>query len=902
MSSPMGRTLRAGEIPLTVVQCVHAAECAGCPLIHLDYAQQLTSKRARVVTAMSHYPSLELLYTRPVAPAEPMVGYRGRAKLIVSPEGRIGLYARSGNHEVVDIPSCRVLTPALADVASALREMCANPPEGARSLLLPYNPFGGGVLRALDLREVRLPAPFAAPAPPPQSTREPVPISEAGQALASGATTKAPSSAPSPSGHRDSQIPRAPGHDGGHPQPPASGRPDVVKRAARDATRRTEGRRSSEPAIDVLRWARGSTGADDLEPRSDSSIPPVSVGDPQRVPQPPPDSTRLGGPLPGRTVPHTPSDAPTSSQREAERIGVLVTFVLQRDRAPTREELKEAARALRPLLPRVVGIAVNFHDADAPQILGPDTLPLDGVTRAQDRIGGVYHLATFGSFVQAHREQAARVHTMITREIGQLDLQGPDEVAPPERPRVLDLYGGSGAISLTLARAGCQVTMVESFTPATNNARTAADAQNIRLDVRNGDVAEAAAAMADAGETFDSVVMNPPRRGVSPAAREAIALLGAPLAIYVSCDPDTLARDLDHFSRLGYNASEIAPFDMIPLTEEVETVCILRRSPPAAPRVIYEDDEILVVDKGPHEPIVQDEGEYGSSLLGRCARLPTVTDNKLEPIHRLDAGTSGLCMLARNDTARAIWSNALATTGRLIYLAAAKGVTPAKGAITRDLREGGRVYPARTRYRRLAIASGHSILRVIPDGGRTHQIRRHLAAIGHPVIGDERYGHLPTNRYFEEKHGLDRSFLHLVRIEIAHPHTGARLLIESTLPGDLRSALERATGNSVLRFLEQKHALGDPRASSLPPSLDDAPGSSRGSSLLPDAPASSRRSSFLPGDAPPSTRRPGEDVPDSIRGVDSMRMPLSERINVSVPDLDESPRTIRHAIVSDDED
>jgi 23S rRNA (uracil1939-C5)-methyltransferase len=230
-------------------------------------------------------------------------------------------------------------------------------------------------------------------------------------------------------------------------------------------------------------------------------------------------------------------------------------------------------------------------------------------------------------------------------------------------------------------------------------------------------------------------------------------------------------------------------------------------------------------------------------------------------------------------------------------------VTPAKGAITRDLREGGRVYPARTRYRRLAIASGHSILRVIPDGGRTHQIRRHLAAIGHPIIGDERYGHLPTNRYFEEKHGLDRSFLHLVRIEIAHPTTGARLLIESTLPGDLRSALERATGGSVLRFLEQKHALGDQRASSIPPPIgDDAPGSTRGSSLLPDAPASSRRSSFLPGDMPPSTRRPGDDTPDSMRAADSMRMPLSERLHVNVPELDESPRTIRHAIVSDDED
>jgi 23S rRNA (uracil1939-C5)-methyltransferase len=807
MASPMGRTLRAGEIPLTVVQCSHASECAGCPLIHLDYAQQLTTKRARVVTAMGHYPSLELLYTRPVTPAEPMVGYRGRAKLIVSPEGRIGLYARSGNHDVVDIPSCRVLAPALAEVAAALRVLISDPPEAARALLLPYNPLGGGVLRALDLREVRLASPSAFlqnPPPPPPSMRD------------AGVVTVA-----------------LPGQE----------RPSVDARA--EAT-------ASERAL--------------------AAASPVDAGVP---------------------------DAPISA-RDADRLGVLLTFVLQRDRAPSREELREAARALRPLLPRVLGIAANFHDADAPQILGPDTLPLEGAMRAQDRIGPTYHLATFGSFVQAHREQAARVHAMIVREIGSLDLQGPDEVAPQERARVLDLYGGSGAISLALAKHDYAVTMVESFAPATANARTAAEAQGIRLDVRTGDVSEVASSMADAGETFDAVVMNPPRRGVSPAAREAIALLGAPLLIYVSCDPDTLARDLDHFSRLGYNASEIAPFDMIPLTEEVETVSVLRRSPPAPPRVIYEDEDVIVVDKGPHEPILADEGEYGSSLLSRCARLPATVDNKLEPIHRLDAGTSGLAMLARNDKARALWGNALATTGRLIYLAAAKGVTPAKGAITRDLREGGRSYPARTRYRRLAIASGHSILRVIPDGGRTHQIRRHLAAIGHPVIGDERYGHLPTNRYFEEKHGLDRSFLHLVRIEIVHPRTGARLLIESTLPGDLRSALERATGGSVLRFLEQKHALGDHHVSSIPPPIDGGADGAR-TSFLPDAPISSRRPGSYTNEAPPSTRRP-EAMPDSFRGPPISVAPPSEHVQINVPELDESPRTLRHAIVSDDED
>jgi 23S rRNA (uracil1939-C5)-methyltransferase len=844
MASPMGRTLRAGEIPLTVVQCSHATECAGCPLIHLDYAQQLTTKRARVVTAMSHYPSLELLYTRPVTPAEPMVGYRGRAKLIVSPEGRIGLYARSGNHEVVDIPSCRVLAPALAEVAATLRELIASPPDAVRALLLPYNPFAGGVLRAIDLREVRLqsPSPFLLPTPdapgPPSAQSTPPTLRPDALSTGGGA----------PEGG-------APANSGAFPAPAS-----ILS--------------ASERALEAAAPAFGAPNA--AEP------------------------------------------GPTSG-RPQERIGVLVTFVLQRDRSPSRDELKEAARALRPLLPRVLGIAANFHDADAPQILGPDTLPLDGAMRAQDRIGNTYHLATFGSFVQAHREQAARVHAMITREIGSLDLAGPDESSAPAGARVLDLYGGSGAISIALANHQYSVTTVESFAPATNNARTAAEAQGIRLDVRTGDVAEVVAAMADAGETFDAVVMNPPRRGVSPAAREAIALLRAPLLIYVSCDPDTLARDLDHFSRLGYNASEIAPFDMIPLTEEVETVSVLRRSPPAPPRVIYEDEDVIVVDKGPHEPILAEEGEYGSSLLSRCARLPNIVDNKLEPVHRLDAGTSGLALLARNEKARTLWGNALATTGRLIYLAAAKGVTPAKGAITRDLREGGRAYPARTRYRRLAIASGHSILRVIPDGGRVHQIRRHLAAIGHPVIGDERYGHLPTNRYFEEKHGLDRSFLHLVRIEIVHPRTGARLLIESTLPGDLRSALERATGGSVLRFLEQKHALGDQRASSIPPPIgDEVPPSTRGS-FLPDAPISSRRSSYLPGgDMPPSTRRPPlseepaatalpSPVPvpgllDSVRAPPLSVGPMSERIQINVPDLDESPRTIRHAIVSDDED
>ena len=111
----------------------------------------------------------------------------------------------------------------------------------------------------------------------------------------------------------------------------------------------------------------------------------------------------------------------------------------------------------------------------------------------------------------------------------------------------------------------------------------------------------------------------------------------------------------------------------------------------------------------------------------------------------------------------------------------------------------------------------YAIVRVVPEHARTHQIRRHFAAIGHAVLGDERYGHPPTNRFFEEKHGLDRTFLHVVRVELTVPDGlgGGRLTIDCPVPGDLRSVLERFGGSDALLALERKHALGGP--SSMPP-------------------------------------------------------------------------------------
>ncbi|HEX7480322.1 MAG TPA: RNA methyltransferase, partial [Polyangiales bacterium] len=94
-------------------------------------------------------------------------------------------------------------------------------------------------------------------------------------------------------------------------------------------------------------------------------------------------------------------------------------------------------------------------------------------------------------------------------------------------------------------------------------------------------------------------------------------------------------------------------------------------------------------------------------------------------------------------------------------------------------------------YTRQSVIGGHSLLRVRPEHGRTHQVRKHLASINHAVLGDARFGDPASNRHFEHKHGLDRTFLQLARVQLLHPATGEELVIDAPLAPDLAVVLER---------------------------------------------------------------------------------------------------------------
>jgi 23S rRNA (uracil1939-C5)-methyltransferase len=244
-------------------------------------------------------------------------------------------------------------------------------------------------------------------------------------------------------------------------------------------------------------------------------------------------------------------------------------------------------------------------------------------------------------------------------------------------------------------------------------------------------------------------------------------------------------------SCFGFRALELVPFDLIPLSGALEVLAVLQRGEPPAPRVLYEDAQSVALFKLPFEPTTP-QGESSVSLLERARRgldLPELT-----PIHRLDQGTSGVCWFARRPSDVAPLAQALAR-GEKTYLALAHGVTHARGKIDRTLREAGKQQRALTRYRRQAVIAGHSLLQLQPEQGRKHQLRRHLQSIGHPIVGDERYGQAATNRFFEHRHGLDRPFLHCASLKLELP-SGPRE-IRAEIAGDLAAVLDSLEGRAA---------------------------------------------------------------------------------------------------------
>lgn len=216
------------------------------------------------------------------------------------------------------------------------------------------------------------------------------------------------------------------------------------------------------------------------------------------------------------------------------------------------------------------------------------------------------------------------------------------------------------------------------------------------------------------------------------------------------------------------------------------------------PTILFEDDWLLALDKpsgmAVHTGAGVVDGTVNDWVRDHLGRRAVRNGFPASIAHRLDRETSGVVLVAlRRPAMRAL---ALAFEERRVrkeYLTLVRGVMPTStGRIDRPLPdEGGRERDAATGWEVLEAFKTASLLRVKPETGRKHQIRRHLAAIAHPVAGDEVHGDVTFNATARATWPLKRLFLHAATIGFAHPRDGHPMEVVASLPADLEAVLER---------------------------------------------------------------------------------------------------------------
>lgn len=243
--------------------------------------------------------------------------------------------------------------------------------------------------------------------------------------------------------------------------------------------------------------------------------------------------------------------------------------------------------------------------------------------------------------------------------------------------------------------------------------------------------------------------------------------------------------------------------------------------------LLYRDDRLVAINKPAGLLVHRSEIDRHETRFA-VQLLRDQIGQRVWPVHRLDKGTSGVLLFALHAGLANSLTQSLLESGRKTYLAVTRGYLPAAGIIDKPLRDpwdahgdrdrriDGPERPAETHYRCLAHAelpialdryptSRYSLAELTLLSGRRHQIRRHLKALSHPVIGDSTYGKGNHNRLFQQQFDCHRLLLHASRLEFMNPESGQRHRIEAPLDAAYLRVLQALDGWLTAWLLSRDH-------------------------------------------------------------------------------------------------
>lgn len=231
--------------------------------------------------------------------------------------------------------------------------------------------------------------------------------------------------------------------------------------------------------------------------------------------------------------------------------------------------------------------------------------------------------------------------------------------------------------------------------------------------------------------------------------------------------------------------------------------------------ILYEDDDIMVINKQPgitvHPGAGTQSGTIVNALLSHCRKLSDVNAARPGIVHRLDKETSGVMVVAKNNASHMELARQFQDrTVKKNYLALVKGVVELDNGVV-DLPIGRHpsnrqkmavrhdsARNAVTEYKVIKRFDGFTLVMLNLKTGRTHQIRVHMAYIGHPVLGDEKYGSRVSA--LKGGTGLSRQALHAYYLKLRHPTSGKEMEFTADLPDDMKSMIGPGSGNFFLAF------------------------------------------------------------------------------------------------------